>query len=219
MSTTSLFANYQPFNASFYRMKNGLLATLLLLSVAASAQFNIGLQAGGQSSNVRFATGTLSPIGFNTDALLGFHLGAFLDVPLGKKAAFRPQIMYMGKGFKTSVSGLGSENVTVGYLHIPAELLFRSEAGEGEGFFGIGGYYSTALGGKAGSESLKFGTATTDDLREADYGLRASVGYQTEFGIGFVVFYEYGLANINPTDAYTANNRTFGLSLQYSFLR
>jgi hypothetical protein len=197
-------------------MKN-LICTLTILFAVhlfSNGQVRLGIQAGGQSSTIRLSESLLTSGVASLDggSRVGFHLGAFLDLPFGKKASLRPQVLYSSKGFQSSVT---SESVSVNYLHIPVDLVFKGEVGAGSYFFGGGGYFSNALSGKAGSENLIFGSTAKSDLKESDFGIRVTTGYETEFGLGIVLFYEYGLANVNPLSTYNLQNRTVGLTLQY----
>lgn len=200
-------------------MKKILYSVLIILGsfTFSQGQVRLGVQAGGQSSTIRLSESLLTSgvANIEGDARIGIHVGAFLDLPFGKKASLRPQILYSSKGFKSNST---SETVSVNYLHIPIDLVFKSEVGAGSFFIGGGGYFSNALNGKSGSESLKFGSTAQSDLKESDYGVRVTTGYETEFGLGIVLFYEYGLANINPISGYNLQNRTVGLTLQYALV-
>lgn len=200
-------------------MKNSICIILILFVIHSfsNGQIRLGVQAGGQSSTIRVSE-SLSTSGvasLDGGSRIGFHVGAFLDLPLGKKFALKPQILYSSKGFQSSLT---LESVSVNYIHIPIDVVFKGDVGAGSYFLGGGGYFSNALNGKTGSQNLIFGSTAKSDLKESDYGIRVTTGYETEFGIGIVLFYEYGLANINPLSTYNLQNRTIGLTLQYALI-
>jgi hypothetical protein len=196
-------------------MKNSICIILILLVIHSfsNGQIRLGIQAGGESSTMRVSESGITA--FDGGSRVGFHIGAYLDLPLGKKAALKPQILYSSKGFQSSLT---SESVSVNYIHIPIDVVFKGDVGAGSYFLGGGGYFSNALSGKAGSQNLIFGSTAKSDLKESDYGIRVTTGYETEFGLGIVLFYEYGLANINPLSTYNLQNRTIGLTLQYALI-
>jgi Outer membrane protein beta-barrel domain len=192
------------------------LALGLFCSAPVRAQVSAGVQVGGQLATMRQSNVAAStPLGgFAASTKPGVHLGVYANLPLSKTVSFRPQILYSGKGYENETTG----KVSLNYLHIPAEFLFNSDVGAGTLFFGVGGYFSNALNGRSDGQRLRIGSTVNADFREIDYGARASVGYKVEEGFGLTIFYEHGLANTNPTSAYTLQNRVFGLSLQYDLI-
>ena len=103
---------------------------LLLVAVTASsasfAQFRIGPKLG---ANI----GKIDGKGFDEQYKLGYHLGVFAEIPLGKKFGLQPEILWnqinsdTASGFKAIYSNL-DENVKdpqLNYLSIPLLLSYK----------------------------------------------------------------------------------------------
>lgn len=84
-------------------------------------KLNFGLKAGVNLSNVYDEKGEE----FRADSKLGFAVGAFVDIPVGKFIGFQPEVLLSQKGFQATGRILGSSysfTRTTTFLDIP--LLF-----------------------------------------------------------------------------------------------
>jgi len=173
-----------------------------------------GFKAGIQSASWSLSGSGL--VGYSAKGIVGFQAGLLLDLPLGKSLRLRPQLLYSGKGTNL---GAGSNNadITVGSIELPVDILFKIPTSSGQLLLGGGGYFGGAISGKAGTEELKIGNAATDDIKSTDFGLRFSGWYDLPSGLTLNVFYNLGLADINPAtnQQATIKNRTFGVGLGY----
>ena len=84
----------------------------------------LGAKLGANYSNVYDSEGQ----DFVADAKLGFVVGGFVTIPLGKLFAIQPEVLYSQKGFKGSGTLLGSPYSyirTTDYLDIPLFVAVR----------------------------------------------------------------------------------------------
>jgi len=86
-----------------------------------SEKVMIGLKGGLNLSNVYDSEGEQ----FDADAKLGYAVGAFVAIPMGKRFGFQPEIMISQKGFQATGYMFGSQysfTRTTTYVDVP--LLF-----------------------------------------------------------------------------------------------
>jgi len=110
-------------------MKKSLVILLVAITVSATsfAQFRIGPKLG---ANI----GKIDGKGFDEQYKLGYHLGAFAEIPLGKKFALQPEVLWNQinsdtvSGFKAIYQELGNQdlkNPQLNYLSIPLLLTYK----------------------------------------------------------------------------------------------
>lgn len=110
-------------------MKKYLVILLVTLTASATsfAQFRIGPKLG---ANV----GKIEGEKFSTNYKLGYHLGVFAELPLGKKWAVQPEVLWNQinadtvSGFSSLYTGLNQQNLSnpqLNYLSIPLLLTYK----------------------------------------------------------------------------------------------
>lgn len=109
-------------------MKKSLVILLVavILSATSFAQFRIGPKLG---ANI----GKIEGSGFNEQFKLGYHLGVFAEIPLGKKFGIQPEILWnqinsdTASGFRSIYSNLDENvrNPQLNYLSIPLLLSYK----------------------------------------------------------------------------------------------
>ena len=200
-------------------MKKTLL--LLALIVASTATFaqttSFGIKAGLNSSKL-----TVSATGgsISTESLVGFHVGGVVDIGF-ETFSIQPGLLFSTKGGKSS-SEDGTDKVTLNYLEVPVNFLYKVPAGDGKVFFGAGPYLGYGLSGKSKSSDgtstdVTFGS-TTDDVKNPDFGFNFLAGYQFSQGFALNVNYGLGLANLSNDDAgvnLKTKNQVLSFSLTY----
>lgn len=88
------------------------------------SNFNFGIKAGGNFSNVYDARGD----DFRADGKLGFVGGLFFTVPLGDMFGIQPEILFSQKGFKATGSFLENNyglTRTTNWIDIPLYLAVK----------------------------------------------------------------------------------------------
>lgn len=208
-------------------MKKNIFVTtifILLISFVSAQASRFGFTAGFTMANMMDKNGDVK---VNGDFKFGPTIGLVLDVPMEKNGSFQPALNFVQKGTKNlTTTGLNTTKTTtrLSYIEIPLNIIFKIRSSKG--YFRIGGGPAVALGlsGKTTTETnsvitekkVQFGTNTTDDLKGADFGLNAIVGYEFTCG-GFVyINYTHGISTllINAGD-HSLFNRYFGLRFGY----
>lgn len=109
-------------------MKKSLVILLVAITTSATsfAQFRIGPKLG---ANI----GKIEGKGFDEQYKLGYHLGAFAEIPLGKKFALQPEVLWnqinsdTASGFKAIYQNLDEnvKNPQLNYLSVPLLLTYK----------------------------------------------------------------------------------------------
>ena len=110
-------------------MKKYLVILLVTLTASASsfAQFRLGPKFG---ANI----GKIDGKGFNDQYKLGYHLGVFAEIPLGKKFGIQPELLWNQinsdtvSGFSSVYQNLNKQNLSnpqLNYLSVPLLLSYK----------------------------------------------------------------------------------------------
>lgn len=110
-------------------MKKYLVILLVTLTASATsfAQFRIGPKLG---ANI----GKIDGKGFDEQYKLGYHLGVFAEITLGKKFGIQPEVLWNQinadtvSGFSSLYTGLNQQNLSnpqLNYLSIPLLLTYK----------------------------------------------------------------------------------------------
>ena len=189
-------------------------ARLLLLvvagfvSIAANAQFHLGLKAG---TNVTKVDGK----SFKNEFSYGYQLGAFAEVKLSKQLTLQPEVLI--NQYKTALDSLlgnalrGLASVKMEYLSIPVLLNYKLG----------GGFVSLQAGPQFGilfDRSNSFGQNAQNAFKQGDFSMLG--GIQLKAGI-FRINGRYfiGLTDINDlTNDSRWKNQGFQLSVGMALL-
>ena len=221
---------------------------LLFVMMAAVSTVNaqeMSIKAGANYSNVIFEGETGDR--YETRFTPGFHIGLSVDVPVGGEFYIQPGARYSQKGFKQEDSGFaGTGNpfrVSVSYIELPINFLYKPTLGGGELLLGAGPYLGYGTGGKWESEEpvvigdIIYGDQGdvhfSNDAMDGGGGNSYLYGKPLDYGVNFLVGYEFfnkisaqfkvqlGFANLIPEYADgtardgTFKNIGFGFSLGY----
>jgi urease beta subunit len=155
-----------------------------------------------------------------------FHVGAFVNIPLGSMFRFQPGISYSGQGADLttkftsgSFSATSDVEQSLHYINVPLALQYQNpsgffvELGAQPGFL-ISAKMKDISAGSTGSDSTNKKEFDTFDI-----GALGGIGYLTRIGLGFNVRYVYGLSNIfednNTKAGLEAKNRVIQVGLVY----
>jgi hypothetical protein len=201
-------------------MKNSLKTIPAFLLVFAFTNMHAQVKFGPEIG-INLSTMTAKSMGISLDpkTLIGFHLGVMADVPLSGPISLQPGILYSAKGSKYKYFS-EEASISPGYIEIPVHVAYHLNIEKAQIFVFAGPYFGYGVGGKAkyGSESqsLKFGSGESDDLKPFDVGIDLGAGVNLN---GFLVSVQYGLglANLSPvtTDNTEMKNRVIGISVAY----
>lgn len=214
-------------------MKNStlfiLIAFLTITTLKAQSEFRWGAKSGVNFASI---SGDFSE---QFDGRTGIHLGVLAELPLLKRIALQPEILYSSQGAKRDMRpGDGPLVVSkINYITVPVMAKYYISdklsimAGPQFGFLVSAKNESTGSGLENGN------TATTEeDTKDAINTLELGVGVGLEYRLPFNLFlqarYIVGLSNVNDDSVsevlgsfYFANvesrNRVFQLSAGFSF--
>lgn len=194
----------------------------------------------GAKAGVNFSTLTGDIEG--ASSLVGFHVGAFAEIPFAEKFAFQPELLYSTQGAKSTFDDgetTFDTETKLGYLNIPLMVKyyvaekFSLEFGPQVGFL-LSAKSSTDFGidlesafGDLGSvdglddlvSDLGASADIKDSLNSVDFGLNFGAGYDFTDHFTAGARYNLGLSNIYKTDYTDANvkNSVISVSVGYKF--
>jgi hypothetical protein len=183
----------------------------ILLVTLLNAQVKLGLKAGINIAKQKYSSGGMS---ITPDAKVGFAGGVILDAGISENFFFQPGLIFSQKGMKMSLSSYGvsgSATLTLNYLDVTLNLLYKIKTGDIKILLSAGPLISFGLSGKGsanGEDSdIKFGSANDDDFKAMDFGLGIGGGIEfDQFQLG--VNYTFGLSNIGPSSQSTGTEVT-----------
>ncbi|AZB11450.1 PorT family protein [Chryseobacterium sp. G0162] len=195
-----------------------------------------GIKAGGNSAYF-----SEQKFGMNSQKL-GFHAGAFVNIPISKQFSFQPEVLYNQMGARdvaystevttgaTTVKTKGESKVTMNYISVPLMVQMRPMD---KFYVEAGPEFSYFINGKTKGEatvaSTTGGITTTttqsqsddlnkDDINKFNFGLGLGLGYDITNNIGISARYVNSLTKIDKSrPAAENNNRVFQLGLNYKF--
>jgi hypothetical protein len=216
---------------------------LMVTVTTAHAQTEVSIKAGAHYSNLILK----APSGDEQDTQFkpGWQIGLAVDVPLGRALFLQPGLQYSRKGFTQDDSwfaGTGNDfRVSVNYIELPLNLLYKPSLGSGRLLIGGGPYLAYGRGGTwEADEPVLIGDVMIEnngkvnfikDLWDGEWG-EYSYGKPWDYGATITAGYEFfdrlsaqfnvkiGLANLEPHANDSKANRTrknigFGVSLGY----
>lgn len=175
-------------------MKRILFSVLLVASTAAFGQkFQIGVKGGVNLSNY-------SGTNFETNTLVGFHVGGFLNLKFGEVFSIQPEALFSTQGAQYKNAGAES-NLKVSYLTVPvmAKLNFGSvylEAGPQVGF-------------KTGESANVPNQSINTFAKSLDLSVGAGLGYHSKSGFGIGARYMAGVSKVGDFDKNTTVDPEF----------
>jgi len=174
--------------------------------------------------------------------IVGYNVGIMAEAPIAAQFFFQPGLLYSTKGTEGEDVVLGqtiTRTLSLGYLEVPLNLLFKPMLGNGHLILAFGPYVGFGLTGKGtwevgGTEAdydVKFQKSVEESdpidayyIKRLDAGANLAVGYEFAGGLSFQLNTQLGLLDINPdykisssNDKTKWNNTGFGLSLGYRF--
>jgi len=162
-----------------------------------------------------------------------FQGGVNVELPLADEFFIQPGVMFAGKG--TEFKG-SNNNLSLSYIEVPVNFLFKPVVGTGKLLLGVGPYIGFGIAGKSepengSSSSVTFKNSITvaeaisgaPFYKKMDAGANLLFGYEMINNLSVQLNAQLGLAKINPDIEGLSNNKTmyrntgFGLSIGYRF--
>jgi hypothetical protein len=147
------------------------------------------------------------------NVLTGFHLGAFVELPLTAAISLQPEVAYSTKGAENeydNATASGRVKFRLNYIEVPVLLKFNIT-----NRFNIhaGPYVAFLVDSKITDEdndgSVNFENEVDEDnLNNVDFGLAAGLGI--DFGnLGIGARYNYGLTTVGKEQSFLGTTYTF----------
>ena len=213
-------------------------AALILFSCSALISQGFGVRAGINFQNINGKDAFNKSL--KNDLVTGYHVGVFGEIGIAPTFYFQPGVFYGTKGSVSKDEILGQslkQTLTLGYLEVPLNLVFKPGLGNGHIVLGFGPYIAYGVNGKVklegagskGEHDVVFQntveiTDNEDDyyVKRIDSGANLFFGYQFMGGLFFQINTQLGLVDISPdytgfSDDTKWNNTGFGLSAGYLF--
>lgn len=199
-----------------------LLLTAAVIGHQGFAQISVDPEIGMNFSNMRTKIERIDAM--NTDAKLGFKVGAGVQFNLHEGFYLKPGIYYNMLGDEMEVARIKSSN-TLHYLSLPVNLGYNYAISEKAGgiFLEAGPQIGYALAGNTKVSGLGEAEQTTDiefgsedhETNPFDWGFNFALGFETPWGVYVKGSYGLGLGNLsNVTDTKITNNN-WNVSLGY----
>jgi hypothetical protein len=179
-----------------------------------------GLEGGVNFAKLEYNNDSASASSVNGHT--SFHVGAFINIPLGSMFRFQPGVSFSGQGADVTEtqSGISGEfEQSLHYINIPLALQYQNPSGF---FVEAGAQPGFLISAKAKPISAGSTGSAVDNKKEFDtFNIDAigGLGYLTRIGLGFNVRYVYGLSNIfednNTKAGLEAKNRVLQVGLVY----
>ena len=203
------------------KMRLSLIAAMLVLVTAASAQANLGVKGGVNMSN--FYGDELN----DKNVKIGFHVGLAVDYEFMYNSAIQTGLFFTTKGFKTENVDLDAEYTeNLMYLQLPVHYAYKLDVSSGTRIvfhagpyaaYGVGGSRKASVGNISGEWDVDkiFGDGNRQ-YKPFDAGLGLGVG--AEFGpILLDLGWDMGLVNISNVSNGNIKNQNAYLSVGYKF--
>lgn len=188
-------------------MKKIILAsTFILLGLVSEAQITYGPTAGMNIVNLKGKDADI----YDIEAMLGFHGGVFLNVPVSSRLSIKPEIMFVGVSGKQDYSGFKA-SFNLNYFSLPVVMQYKLKSGFW-GEFGPQMDFLVSSKGKVDGISQDISGQFTFTNFSAVIG----AGYTHSSGIGANVRYSLGLSKI-AEDGSDVKTDVVSIGLLYHF--
>ena len=237
-----------------------LILSVLFASVSGIclAQISFGVQLGANMGMGKFKYSEESFQGYDSHtqknkAKVGFLGGFIVDIPLSGPLSFSPELNFIQEGTKNTTTGIDGvysfveeQKITLNYIQLPLNIVYKMPVGPGSVFFGLGPSLNLGISGKnkykfsstfdpEDSEEfkVKFDGKKSDDLdpddnddhlKRVDVGINVMAGYKLGMGVFIKLAYNHGFMDINPNknnedpqDRSKYKNSGFRVGIGYMF--
>ena len=187
----------------------------IIISMATQAQIRVGIKAGAnisnQSRNDFKGTKLIS-----SEAFKGFHAGVVADIPLTSNLYVQPQLQYTRKGAKYTAA-LGTDaRLTMHYVEMPVNILYKVNVPFGKVFAGAGPVLSYGFAGKLTNNGQTQKLYSADkNWNRLDISANAVTGIEFNNGFFASVNYQRGFKDVHKSSTVDVKNRSVAVSVGY----
>lgn len=188
----------------------------LVLTAVSQAQLRIGVKAGANLENQRVSVSQGSIYG--SDRIKSYHAGLIGDLDLGGNFYLQPQLLFSRKGaMHLSTTGAHNSKVTMSYVELPVNVLYKFDLPFGKVFAGAGGAFSYAVGGKEQRDgvSTKIFENGVKDWKREDVSLSFTAGLEFNNGLFASINSQRSLLDIHKSSDISVKNKSVSVSVGY----
>ncbi len=186
-------------------MKKILFSLLLSTSLVIAAHAQFGVNAGLNIS--RFHGDDIHD---NFKSKVGFHFGAFYQIPVSNGISVQPEVAYSAEGAKVSGDG-SSGSYNLGSLNLAALFRYNFQGGFN---LATGPQYGILLSAKEKEDGDSYDAK--DSFKGGNFAWAFTAGYDLPTGLGFYARYNLGLANIVDESDVDVKSSTIQIGLRYN---
>ena len=117
------------------------------------SQTSFGIHTGVNFQNINGKDFTGNKL--ENGMVVGFNIGVNAQIPLASEFFFQPGLMYSIKGSDLDITGF-DEEVRLGYLELPLNLLYKPILGNGHLLLGFGPYVAYGITAGKDKDDVKF---------------------------------------------------------------
>ncbi len=178
---------------------------IVITSVAASAQFQLGIKGG-----LNFADFQIDNIQSNHKT--GYHFGAFTTFKLGK-IAVQPEVIFSQQGTEFNFNGKDLKS-NFNYVNVPVIFKFYLVGGLNLQVGPQFGFLTGATSSFDPIEEIETGESSIKDYySESDVSLGLGIGWDLPFNINLDFRYNRGLTDISDQNVPATRNQVYQISL------
>ncbi len=215
-------------------------ATLFLPNLQAQDNIKYGFKAGlnvsdwgGDAAATITDLVSLTNV-FETNPNFGFHVGSFMEIPVGGGLVIEPALLYSQKGIKVKgrlpeslpgIIDLLNVNATITnrahYIDMP--IVAKYYVNEGFNIFAgpqLSYLASNKLNVEAGAlgfNVLNQALDINEGFRKLDVAMTAGLGYKLPNGFSLSASYDFGLTSLDDRNSFDVFNRVAKVSVGYMF--
>lgn len=156
----------------------------------------------------------------STNTKTAFHVGAFVNVPVGGMVSLKPQLIYSKQGSKMRIGSTDFEE-DLDYLYAaPVTLQVMTKGGF---IIETGPMLGYLLSGSRENTTANTTVDVKDARKDLDFMWSGGIGYMSRIGLGVHARYNHGFSNVLNTDDDVLQtngklqNRVFQVGLMYHF--
>ncbi|MVT08450.1 porin family protein [Chitinophaga tropicalis] len=157
------------------------------------------------------------------DLLAGVRAGITADLHLVNEFYIGTGLLFAGKG--SNAKGSDKTKLTLSYLQVPVNFMYKPQLGSGHLVLGAGPYIAYGLKGKykiddgevKGKLNAFKDEAGDGKLKRLDAGLGVVAGYELKSNLYVGIHSDLGLVNIADKKDFKIRNTSFGVSVGYKF--
>ena len=188
-------------------------------------QVSFGVKGGVNISTAVFDD-SVQDIVPSVSSVVGGNVGVFTNIPLGKKFAFQPEVLFSMQGFNYVYDDVYTKSdveTKLNYISLPLNTQFYIID---KLYIEAGSQFDLLIGAKGSyTSTVKFTnevkTVTDRDLKDnykaLVFGVNFGAGYKINNNISANVRYCLGLSPANQGNTISSKNRVLQIGVGYSF--